>query len=201
MNFAKDLTFVTKKGSEIETVFDDLAALRISVFRDYPYLYDGTVEHEKEYLKIYSRSDRSLLFAVYDQGKMVGATTCIPLDDETPDVKKPFQEAGFDLNTIFYFGESILLSSYRGLGLGHRFFEERESHAASFGNFKSTCFCSVDRGNSHPSKPDDYRANDVFWIKRGYVENTSLQATMEWLDVNETAVSQKRMIFWTKNLL
>ncbi len=33
-----------------------LGRLRISVFREYPYLYDGTLEYEREYLKTYVRS-------------------------------------------------------------------------------------------------------------------------------------------------
>jgi len=194
------LSFITKKGPEIESVFKDLATLRIAVFHDYPYLYEGTMEYEMEYLKIYSRSDRSMLFAVYDGDNMIGATTCIPLADETAEVRKPFEDGGFDVNKIFYFGESILLKEYRGVGLGHRFFDERETHASSFGVYQMTCFCSVDRGDSHPAKPQDYRSNNAFWIKRGYVEDPSLQSIMEWQDIGKNEASVKKMIFWTKDL-
>ncbi|TKT94174.1 GNAT family N-acetyltransferase [Dyadobacter frigoris] len=191
------LSFLTKQGQAIESVFDDLAKLRISVFRDYPYLYEGTEEYEKEYLKIYSNSDSSFLFAIYDGEKMVGATTCIPLRDETEDIQAPFKEAGFDIGSIFYFGESILLSQYRGLGLGHRFFDAREEYAESFGTFKTTCFCSVERIN-HPAEPADYRPNDTFWIKRGYKKVPNLKATMEWPDIGEKISTPKSMIFWMR---
>jgi GNAT superfamily N-acetyltransferase len=194
------LTFVTKKGAEISSLFDDLAALRIAVFHDYPYLYEGTVDYEKEYLRIYSNSERALLFAVYDEEKMIGATTCIPLKDETSEVIKPFGDAGFDINRIFYFGESILLPGYRGRGLGHRFFDVREAHAASFGSYHITCFCSVDRVSNHPRKPENYRSNDAFWKKRGYIQNTSIQTFMEWPDIGEHEPSAKNMIFWTRTL-
>ena len=194
------LKYITKKGSRIESVFDDLAALRIAVFHDYPYLYEGSVEYEKEYLKIYSDSERSFLFAVYDGQKMVGATTCIPLKDETAEVRKPFEDVGFDIKTVFYFGESILLPEYRGLGLGHRFFDEREAHARSFGNYTTTCFCSVDRGEHHPAKPEEYRPNDAFWQKRGYIKEPSLQSFMDWPDIGETKSSAKKMIFWVRKL-
>ena len=196
----KELTFVTKRGQEIESVFDDLAALRIAVFHDFPYLYEGTVSYEKGYLKTYSSSERAFLFAVYDHDKMVGATTCIPLLDETADVRKPFEEAGFDLNKIFYFGESILLSEYRGMGLGHRFFDEREAHARSFQEYNQTCFCSVERADNHPTKPVDYRPNDVFWTKRGYHKEDALVSYMEWPDIGEDSPSEKKMIFWTRGL-
>lgn len=191
------LSFLTKQGQAIETVFDDLAKLRIAVFQDFPYLYEGTEEYEKEYLKIYSNSAKSFLFAIYDGDKMVGATTCIPLLDETEDIQAPFKEAGFDIESIFYFGESILLSNYRGLGLGHRFFDAREEYAASFGTFKTTCFCSVERIN-HPAEPADYRPNDAFWIKRGYHKVSDLKATMEWPDIGQTISTPKTMIFWMK---
>ncbi|CAG5007706.1 hypothetical protein DYBT9275_04108 [Dyadobacter sp. CECT 9275] len=198
---APSLHYVTLTGAAIEQVFDDLAHLRISVFRDYPYLYEGDVSYEKNYLKTYARSERSLLFAVYDGNKMVGATTCIPLADETGEIQMPFQNAGLDLDSIFYFGESILLPHFRGIGLGHRFFDEREKHAASFQTYKLTCFCAVDRGNVHPAKPANYRANDTFWLKRGYRKDNTLQSQMEWPDLGEDHPTPKTMIFWTRPLI
>ena len=191
------LSFVTKKGSEIASVFDDLARLRIGVFRDFPYLYEGSIDYEKEYLKTYTQSRRSFLFAVYSGSQMVGATTCIPLSDETADIRKPFEEASYDLDKIFYFGESILLPSFRGLGLGHRFFDEREAHARQFDTFKKTCFCAVERPENHPAKPLDYRPNDAFWLKRGYRKQPALQSLMEWPDVGEVASTPKRMVYCT----
>ena len=196
----EQLTFTAYRGVEIATVVEALGALRIAVFHDYPYLYEGSLHYEKDYLQIYVQSERAFLFSVFDNGKMVGATTCIPLADEAAEVRKPFEDAGFDISTIFYFGESILLPEYRGLGLGHRFFDEREAHARSFGNFKLICFCSVERGDNHPAKPANYRPNDAFWLKRGYVKEPSLQSIMEWPDIGETSSSAKKMIFWTKTL-
>ncbi|MBC7409204.1 MAG: GNAT family N-acetyltransferase [Arcicella sp.] len=195
------MIYKTFKSKEIESVFDDLARLRITVFRDYPYLYEGTIEYEKEYLKTYSKSERSFLFTVYDGDKMVGATTCIPLTDETEEVKKPFLDLGMDIDSIFYFGESILLSQYRGLGLGNRFFDEREAHAEHFGIFKMTCFCAVARPNNHPMKHTNYRPLDEFWIKRGYRKEVALESQFEWLDINESIPTFKSMIYWTKNIL
>jgi GNAT superfamily N-acetyltransferase len=192
------LSFLTKKGPEIESVFDDLAALRIAVFRDYPYLYEGTIDYEKEYLKTYAQSEQSFLFAVYDGPKMVGATTCIPLRDETADIRLPFEQAGFELDTVFYFGESILLPAYRGQGLGHRFFDEREAHARRFGTFKLTCFCSVEREENHPAQPADYRPNDAFWLKRGYQKEPSLRSSLAWPDLGEVISTPKPMVYWMR---
>lgn len=196
----ESLSFIKKRGSEISSVFDDLASLRITVFRDYPYLYDGSIEYEKNYLETYTRSDRSLLFAVYDDEKMVGATTCIPLQDETAEIREPFEKNGYDIGTLFYFGESILLPEFRGMGLGHRFFDEREAHARSFGHYKKACFFSVVRQDDHSAKPQQYHSNEAFWKKRGYSKIHSLQTLLEWPDIGQTESSPKKLICWMKNI-
>ena len=38
-------------GPELEPFIDGLGRLRIAVFREYPYLYDGSLDYEREYLK------------------------------------------------------------------------------------------------------------------------------------------------------
>lgn len=194
------LSFISRRGREIESVFEDLANLRIAVFSDYPYLYQGSVAYEKEYLATYSQSERSFLFAVYEEAKMVGATTCIPLIDEMPEVRMPFEADSLPLDKIFYFGESILLPAYRGIGLGHRFFDEREAHARSFGSYRKVCFLSVEREENHPQKPPNYRSNDTFWHKRGYKKHPSIRAKMEWPDIGASRGSEKSLVCWMKDL-
>lgn len=195
-----NLHFQHYKGGAIRTVFEPLAQLRMRVFRDFPYLYDGTLEYEKEYLNTYAASEKALLFAVFEDDQMVGATTCIPLTDETEEVQAPFLAAGIPLSDVFYFGESILLPGFRGLGLGHRFFDEREAHAAKFGTYRLTSFCAVDRLPDHPLRPSDYRPLDNFWVKRGYHKDTSLATQFSWPDLGEQDSTPKTMIYWTRLL-
>ncbi len=194
------LTFVKKQGNDILSFAPDFAKLRIAVFRDFPYLYEGTLDYELAYIQTYATCENALVFAVYDGEEMVGATTCVPLKDETENVRKPFTDAGYDIDSIFYFGESILLKAYRGRGLGHRFFDERESFARSSGNYKITAFCSVNRPEHHPLKPQDYVANDAFWKKREYIKHPRLTCKMSWLDLGETTETDKTLTFWLKTL-
>ena len=197
---SEGLTFRRYNGPEIVTVFEGLAQLRITVFRDFPYMYEGSVAYEKGYLDTYANASRALLLAVFDGESLIGATTCLPLRDETDEVQAPFIRAKFDLDTVFYFGESLLLPAYRGLGIGHRFFDEREAHARSFGTYQFTCFCAVQRPANHPLRPADYRPLDVFWQQRGYQPNAALQTTFSWPDLGETIDTPKPMQFWLKSL-
>ena len=195
-----DLQFRQYAGAGIRAVFEPLAQLRIAVFREFPYLYDGNVQYEYEYLETYARSERALLFVVFNGERLVGATTAIPLPDETEEVQAPFRAAGFAAEEVFYFGESILLPEYRGRGLGHRFFDVREAHAASFGGYRLSCFCAVDRPADHPLRPPGYRPLDAFWTQRGYRKEPALHTTFSWPDPGETISTPKTMIFWTRPL-
>lgn len=193
------MEFKTFRGSEISGVLEELGELRIAVFRDFPYLYEGSLAYEKEYLQTYISSPDAFLFTVWDAGKMVGATTCIPLTDETEEVREPFEVAGVTLPNVFYFGESILLSAYRGQGLGKRFFEEREKHARSFGTFTDVYFCAVERPEHHPLRPETYQALDPFWKSQGFLP-TPLYSYFEWKDLDETEASPKKMNYWFKKI-
>ena len=196
-----NLRYQTYIGAAIADIFSALAALRIRVFREFPYLYEGTLAYEKEYLKTYSDAKRAFLCLVYDQNTLIGATTAIPLSDETEEVKAPFLKAGMDINRIFYFGESILLAEYRGLGIGHRFFDAREAHARHFGDYDTTCFCAVERPHDHPLRPHDYRPLNDFWAKRGYLKNETLNTTFSWKDLDEREESLKKMTFYLRPAL
>lgn len=184
-------------GAELAPHLDALGELRIAVFHEYPYLYAGTLEHERQYLGTYVRSSGSLVVLVFDDDRVVGATTCLPMLDEGPEFQAAFVQAGYDLSTICYFGESILLPAYRGKGIGKEFFVRRETHVRKLG-LKLSTFCAVDRPAEHVLRPQGYRPLDDFWRSQGYVKRPDLQATFVWLEIGEDTESPKTLTFWTK---
>lgn len=186
-------------GEEIEPYLDALGALRITVFRDYPYLYDGSLEYERDYLKAYVECPRSLVVLAFHGDAAVGATTCMPMADESPAFQEAFIQAGYDLSKVCYLGESILLSQYRGRGMGKLFFKHREAHARSLG-LTLAAFCAVERAADHPLKPVDYRPLDDFWIAQGYVKQPDMKAKLSWKEVGNTEETPKTLTFWTKEL-
>ena len=70
-------TYQPVSGEQLTPWVEDLAKLRIKVFREYPYLYDGDLDYEKDYLATYLDSERSLVGLTFSNHKLVGATTCI----------------------------------------------------------------------------------------------------------------------------
>ncbi|MCC5926724.1 MAG: GNAT family N-acetyltransferase [Bacteroidetes bacterium] len=184
-------------GNRIQPYIGDLARLRITVFREFPYLYDGDERYESKYLRRYLTSDETVVAIAFDGDKVVGASTGMPMRDEDIAIRKPFEKAGYDISDIFYFGESVLLSGYRGQGAGVAFFKEREAHALKNG-YSITTFCAVNRSEDHPRRPVDYQPLDAFWKKRGYKKHPELVSTFTWQDLDETAEAPKQLTYWLK---
>lgn len=193
------LEIKTFSGAEAAARLTDVARLRIAVFRDFPYLYDGDLAYEERYLATYARSQGSIFVLAIDDGTVVGASTGTPMSTETDEVKAPFLAAGRDLADYFYFGESVLLPAYRGRGIGVTFFAEREAQARRLG-LRHTTFCAVERPANHPRRPTDYVPLDAFWHKRGYRHHPELRTSFTWRDLDDTSESPKPLSFWIKDL-
>jgi GNAT superfamily N-acetyltransferase len=201
-----DIEVTRVSGPALKPVIPDLAALRIRVFREYPYLYEGDAEYEARYLATYSQAAGSVVVVARDGTRIIGASTALPLAEETEQVKAPFVAAGYDPARVFYLGESVLLPEYRGHGIGVRFFEEREAHsralaadpASGFGPFDWFCFCAVERAADHPRRPAGYRPLDDFWTHRGYTRQPALRTEFSWREIGEAGESPKPMVFWLK---
>ncbi len=185
-------------GDAITPHLAPLAQLRLTVFREWPYLYDGTLAAELDYLHSYLASPRSIVVLARDGDQIVGATTGLPLADAHEEFQTPFRDSPWSPDDIFYLGESVLLAPYRGQGLGHAFFDHREQHAAALGTFRLTSFCAVQRDPDDPRRPPDYRPLDPFWQKRGYQRQNHLRARFHWKEVNAPGETRNTLTFWTK---
>ncbi len=186
-------------GAELEAHLDDVARLRIAVFRDWPYLYDGTLEYERAYLQTYRDNAGALLVGAFDAGMLVGASTSTFMEDHAEGFAAPLRQIGLPAGSILYGAESVLLPAYRGRGLGHRFFDLREAHARAHGR-THVAFCSVVRPDNHPMRPKTYRTNDAFWSGRGYAKLPGVLAEFSWKDLGDAGETVKPLQFWMRAL-
>lgn len=186
-------------GADLVAALPALAHLRMIVFRDWPYLYDGTLAYEQQYLNKFAAAKGAVCIAAYDGDDIVGASTGGPMVETDAEFSQPFIAAGWDPRRIFYCGESVLLKSHRGFGLGHAFFEGREAQAHRLGGFTHSTFCRVLRPDDHPLKPKDYVPLDGFWTKRGYAP-VDIFADFDWKDIDQPGETTKRLQFWMKAL-
>jgi GNAT superfamily N-acetyltransferase len=194
------ITFMHLSAKEIEPWLLDLARLRITVFKDFPYLYDGTLDYERRYLQTYVETPDSIAVLALDGEQVVGASTGLPMADETPDFQKPFVTLGYDPARVFYCAESVLLKEYRGQGIYKHFFAGREAHAQRLGTIDWCCFCAVQRPEDHPARPGDYMPLDAVWNKFGYVRHPEIGTTYRWKDIGQTDETEHEMVYWLKSM-
>jgi GNAT superfamily N-acetyltransferase len=187
-------------GKDMAGALDALARLRISVFRDWPYLYDGTLAYEQKYLAKLAAAQGAIIVAASDGEAIVGCATGAPMPEVEAEFAAPFRAGGYDIGRIFYCGESVLLPAYRGRGLGHAFFDHREAQARALGGFTHVAFCAVVRPDDHPLRPKGYVPLDAFWTRRGYAKADGIVTRFAWKDVDQPAETEKTMQFWVKAL-
>jgi GNAT superfamily N-acetyltransferase len=193
------LRFETRSGPALLPLLPALARLRIAVFRDWPYLYEGDEAYEREYLRAYAEKPGAAVVACFAGEEVVGAATCQPMAETHDEVKDAFLGRGLDPARFCYFGESVLLSAHRGRGAGVRFFVEREAQARRLG-LDYVSFCAVEREPSDPRRPAGHQPLDAFWRKRGYTHYPDLACTLSWQEVGAAEETPHRLSFWIKPL-
>jgi GNAT superfamily N-acetyltransferase len=168
------------------------------VFREYPYLYQGSLADELVYLQRYARIPAAVTALALDSEGVVGAATGIPLAAESPQICAPILAGGLDPESIFYIGEILFLPGHRGKGLGSRLLRNLEIHARTLG-FTALACATVERPPDHPQRPPGYLPIDGFCRQHGFVRQPDMLARLSWPDVGG-GTSEKVMVFWLKQL-
>lgn len=187
-------------GANALELLPSLARLRIEVFREYPYLYDGDLAYEEQYLHSLAASKEAVIVSAMHDHRCVGAATGAPLSTQSAEVVAPFSDLGIPLGEVFYFGESVLLPEYRGQGIGHAFFDARENHARRLDGIRTCAFCAVIRPDDHPARPMQYRPHDPFWTKRGYSIIPDAITSFSWRELGDREETEHPMQFWGRSL-
>lgn len=186
-------------GADITTCQDAIAALRLAVFRDWPYLYDGNLDYERQYVASYRDHPGALLVGAFLNGRLVGASTSTPMEDLSAEFAASFTVLGIPRDHVLWGPESALLPEWRGQGIGHHFFALREAHARALQR-THVAFASILRPDSHPARPAGARTNDAFWRRQGYAPLEGATVQFAWKDVGSTDETFKPLQVWMKAL-
>lgn len=188
---------------ELEEAMNAIATLRIEVFREFPYLYEGSLSYEHKYLSRYLDSPDAIVVGVFpphsDSPKdLVGAVTGIPLADELSEIQEPFVHAGRAIHGVYYIGEFVLARQYRGHGLGNQLFAEMLAAISEKQRFREIALCVVKRPEFHALRPAGYTPLDRFWEKHGFRLADQLVCRLDWPDLGTSQSTSKELVFWLK---
>jgi len=199
INLSENLYMKVLSGPDAREYFEDIAQIRISLFSEYPYLYEGTIEHEKEYLETYFKSSCALILLVFDGQKIVGFSNSIALSEESEEMKTPFIEHKLNLSEYLYIGEVMIYKPYRNKKILRKFLEFHENTALTQG-YSHMIFMTVERPDNHPARPDNHRLLDPVWKHFGYQQIPGLQIHFMWPQVDTNQDTENTLAIWQKNI-
>jgi len=190
------VTFQVLKGTQIKLIEKSFADLRITIFREYPYLYEGDLPTEKQYFAMFG--DNTLCIIAKDRSKVVGMIIGTPLQDIFKRLLEPLAEVSIE--KMFYLADILVVKSYRGQRIGHTLFELFEKEVRKIGCFTSIIIREILKSPGDQAKPSDYRSLDSFWDKRGFKKMEGISQQEQWTVIGDDTTSSHTMIYQVKNL-
>lgn len=175
-----------------------LADLRVRIFREFPYLYDGTVEDECSNLRAYANSANSLITVMYDGIRHIAAMSCLPMQDAWGELVDNLSTQAVNISECLYIGEILMEKTHRGMGLGSRLFDFARMHAVRL-NMKKLCFFSVRRDHTHDARPADYLEPAELWQKWGFSLVPGADVTLSYPQV-DVGMQSHILDFWIRPL-
>lgn len=187
-------------GAAIVDALDDLSTLRLDIFQEYPYLYQGRREDELTYLATYTEAPDAGVILTYDGLTVIGAATGMPLIHEDAQMLDAFSGTAFPLNEVYYVGELLFRPAYRNCGLGRNLLDRLENHIRSLGRYRKLTCATVERPEDHPLRPRSYIPISRFLARAGFVRLSGVTTHFIWRETD----GDKRdhlMQFWIKELV
>ena len=202
MSLMTDIHVRSFTGSHIKIYLHSIAKLLEELFREYPYFQETNIEQQTKYVRDTASHKDAIAVLIFDNTTLVGISIGVPLSAESAEIHRPFLERQFSIADYYYFSASLLLKPYRGRGIGHHFFDVRETHVQHCKRYTHICFCTPVRPQVDPERPDDYLQLDDFWRKRGYIHHPDMQSHLPWTSIKaqERQPITKTMSFWIKAL-
>jgi len=186
-------------GEAIVDHLDELATLRLDIFKEYPYLYSGRREDELAYLAGYVEKPGACVILAEDDGAVIGAATGMPLVHEQSSLREPFAATPYPQDEVYYVGELLFRQNYRSHGLGRRFLARMENHIRALGPFRKVICATVERPIDHPARPYNHIPITYFLDRTGFVRLAGVVTHFSWLEI-DGAKRDHIMQFWVKDL-
>lgn len=199
MNADREITEQLLTGAAITGAVDDLATLRLEIFPEYPYLYQGRREDELAYLNSYAEAPDACVILACDGLTVIGAATGMPLVHEDAQMRDAFAGTAFPLNEVYYVGELLFYPAYRNGGLGSKLLAQLENRIRSLGRYRHLTCATVERPDDHPLRPHDYIPITRFLARTGFVRLRGVTTHFTWRETDGVKRDHP-MQFWSKEL-
>ena len=171
-------------GKEASAYLDDLVRLRLTLFCKPPYLYQGTVEEERDYLVPMLSAPNSFVVFCFDHGRVIGATTALPLNESKSYFYKPFVENGLNPKEFLYISEAMVDESFQNQGIGKKMLTLAKEQTSL-----KICGIMIDRNDQY-----EYSIHSMM-KKWGHRPHPEISFDVEYRSIDGKKKSH-HMVFW-----
>jgi len=189
-------------GEAITELIPFIAQQRLAIFKEYPYLYQGSLEGEYTYLTWFASLPHSAVAVAYDGENIVAFLTGTSFADFAHHFQgslELFENAGLDPAIYYYLSEAIVLPEYRNKSVCRYLTHALEQHARARG-FSAGCL-TCEQHEHHPLKPAGYKELGPLFAKLGY-HKTELTVFFTWDTIQSDGsikAASHPLTYWVKN--
>jgi GNAT superfamily N-acetyltransferase len=197
---AMDISERLLKGSQIQDYLEQIAQLRLTIFKEYPYLYDGGLKDELVYLQHYTNHAEATAIITSCGNELAGAVTAIPLQYESEEITSPLASMQYPVECTIYIGELLFYPDYRNKGLGTRLLSGIEQHFHSQKNYEYLTSATVNRAEDHLCRPEGYVPIERFLQRNQFAKMPGVTTHITWKEIDGVHRDHE-MQFWIKALV
>jgi hypothetical protein len=199
-----ETTIQVTRGADCASHMRTLTALRLSTFKEFPYLYIGDESYENIYSSGFPSNPDTLFAIAYVDDEFAGILTGTPLEaimENEPEAVYTWNNANADISKYFYYGEVIVVQKFRKSDIATLLARALEKEIPNLG-YQNVCFITVDREENHPLRPENYQSIEKFLPRKGYSE-TNMKSYYAWPTLQEDGTVEvvlNTVSWWIKSL-
>jgi GNAT superfamily N-acetyltransferase len=194
------MTIQVLRGQELLSNIPEFAKLRLTIFREYPYLYEGDPALEKSYLSLFASSSDAFFIVAKIKNQVVGAISGLPLDVAQKEIRDVFHQSAIETGEYYALCEIIVLKEHRNKKIGSVLYKEFENQLLKMKRYKKVVLWQIVRAQGDLKRPNDYFSLDNFWCKKGFIKHPEFICYIHWKEISDKEESSHRFEFWIKEL-
>ena len=189
------------RGNDFAPYLKRLSQMRMTHYRGYPYLYEGSDDYEHEYIADFPNNQHSIMVGAFESGELEGFVLGTPLEGDSP-ILASISDKVHRRATTYYIADIILNSGLRAQRISETLMNTIEREIISLG-YKQICFLTVFRPENHPTRPPGYVESRALWERFGYVKQPA-KLTYDWASLNAAGnltMQTHEMNLWSKIII
>lgn len=199
-----NVTIEIVTGRDIANYINAIADFRINIFKEYPYLYEGNIDAEYDYLKNYLTNNQSILVIAKSQKKIIGLATGVPVMSDFPllqGVRDEYLRRNIDPSLYYYYGEVIIDKNFRGKKIGSKLRQLMDEKIKTW-NFHNVCVFTVIREKEHALRPKNYIDMEKILEHLGF-QRSGYEIHCKWptiINKDKVEIIENTMELWEKRI-